>query len=160
MHDADAVRHAAYERLLASADDPSLIGLSGKRRGHRVSHTGDPWKARTVWQQWVSAWVLHQRAMNKTITLGSCAPAVRPITPPLRHPIPAPRTEAGFLHLWAAASVADTAGDHFLATMRFLQAAIEAPRRDSSDETLALERSFACLERMSGPYLSSTGGRA
>lgn len=58
----DAARLIAFERLLAQRDDRSLRGVTGQRRGHRVTQTGARDRFMVTWLPATRVWSAYRFA--------------------------------------------------------------------------------------------------
>jgi hypothetical protein len=62
-------------KLLGRSDERWLVGVDGKRRGHRITAPSDRSTARQAWQLWAGEWTLRQLAAWREITLDHWKPA-------------------------------------------------------------------------------------
>jgi hypothetical protein len=73
-----AVRLWVYSNVVASPDEPSLVGITGKRRGSRELCSGDLAVALPLFQRCAIAWTLYELERRRGLTLSSWKPG-RPV---------------------------------------------------------------------------------
>lgn len=71
-----AVRLWVFANVLASSDERALKGLTGKRRGHRLTQPGKPERFTALWLPCAREWTLHEFGRRRGV-LDSWTPARR-----------------------------------------------------------------------------------
>ncbi len=67
-------RALVFGSLLASSDEPSLVGVEGKGRGHTPMSPAVPAVALAFWRRCAGHWAFAELTRRRDLTLDNCSP--------------------------------------------------------------------------------------